>query len=250
MRTVLIWLAVLAVGVSVFFYGGTMDIRSPMAEPLVYAGILVALVALTMLIVTWRASRHRAYARAVQSGDAIARWQVYPSDMAAFRIVDKARAGRLWSLKNTLRFPEPVPPEGFPIVIGETSLLFGDKLYQHGLKSFGDPGEVLLQEGTPGFLEMSCYLTTATKVVPRIVVLRIPVPAAVHEEAVRAYAHLVGQVKPYHRAQLHSRFASHFEAVRQKTDAPHRLQRRRKVLIPILAVFILGMMAFLFFSSM
>ncbi len=249
MRTVWIWVAVLAVGISAFFYGGTMDFRSPMAMPLVYAGILIALVALTMLIVTWRTSRRRAYASAVQSRDAIARWKVYPSDMEAFRIVDKARAGRLWSLKNTLRFPKPVPPEGFPIVIGETSLLFGDKLYQRGLKWFGDPGEVLLQEGRPGFLEMSCYLTTTVKAVPRIVVLRIPVPAAAHEEARRAYAHLVGQVQPHWRAQIYRRFASHFEAVRQKTDAPHRLQRRRKVLIPILAVFILGMMAFVFFSS-
>jgi hypothetical protein len=249
MRKVLIWLAVLAVGVSAFFYGGTMDIRSPAALPLVYAGLFIALVALVMMIVTWRASRRRAHASALQSKDAIARWQVYPSDMEAFRLVDKARAGRLWSLKNFLTFPDPVPPEGFPIVIGETSLLFGDKLYEIGLKSFGDAGEVLLQEGQTAFLEISCYLTTTVKAAPQIIVLRIPVPAAAREEAVRAYAHLVRQVKPYFRAQLRSRFAAHFEAVGQQTDAPHRLQRRRKTLIPILAAFILGLMAIIFFFS-
>jgi hypothetical protein len=249
MRTVMMWLAVLAAGIAVFFYGGTMDMRSPMAEPLFYAGIFVALVALVMIIVTWRASRRRNYASALQSSDAVARWQVFPSDMEAFRLVDEARAGRLWSLKNFLKFPDPVPPEGFPIVIGETSLLFGDKFYQIGLKSFGDAGEVLLQEGQTAFLEISCYLTTTTAAAPQIIVLRIPVPAAAREEAVRAYAHLVSQVTPYYRAQLHSKFGHHFEAVAQETDAPHRLQRRRKILIPILAAFFLGLMAIIFFFS-
>ena len=168
--------------------------------------------------------------------------------MAAFRKIDAARAGRLWSLKNFLKFPDPVPPEGFPIVIGEKSLLFADRLYQHGLAEFGDAGEVSLQEGHPGFLEISTYLET-TKA-PLINVLRIPVPAAASEPAARAFAHLQNQVTPYSRKRLRSTFGAHFEAADQATDAPHRLQRRRKVLIPVLALLILGMAGFLLYSAM
>jgi hypothetical protein len=246
MRAASIWLAVLAAGVAVFLYGGTMQMREPMAEPLVYTGIGLVLAALVMLLVTWRSSHRHAYAAAAHSADAIARWQVYPSDMAAFRQVDEARAGRLWSLKNSLKFPAQAPPEGLPIVIGEKSLLIGDRLYQHGLEEFGAPGEVLLQDGQPGFLEISCYLQT-TKA-PLIVVLRIPAPAAARQEAARAAAHLESQVKPQDRERLHSAFGDHFEAVGQATDAPHRMQRRRKVLIPALALFILGLAGFLLYS--
>lgn len=245
MRAALLWLAVLAAGIALFAYGGTMDMRSPMAMPLVYAGALVALLGLVMLVISWRASRRRAYAAAVQSTDAVARWQVYRSDMEAFRRVDAARAGRLWSLKNLLKFPEPVPAEGFPIVIGEKSLLFGDKLYQYGLEEFGDAGEVFLQEGHPGFLEISCYLKT-TKA-PLINVLRIPVPAAAREAAARAFAHLQSQVKPHDRERLRSTFGAHFEAAEQATDAPHRLQRRRKIVLPLIALLCLALGAFVFF---
>lgn len=244
----LLCLTGLAAGIGLFLYGGTMDGSAPEAAPLVFAGIGVALVSLVMLILSWRASRRRAYAAAVQSTDSVARWQVYPSDMAAFRQVDEARSGRLWSLKNSLKLPDPVPPEGFPIVVGETSLLFGDKLYQYGLKEFGEAGEVHLQEGQPGFLEISYYLET-TKA-PLIVVLRIPVPAAAREEAARAFEHLRSQITPYSRERLRRTFHNHFEAADQATDAPHRLQRRRKIVLPLIALFILALVAFLAFNMM
>lgn len=247
MRAFWIWLAVLAAGVAVFLYGGTMQMREPMAAPLVYAGIGLVLAALVMLWVTWRSSRRHAYAAAVASTDAIARWQVYPSDMAAFRQVDEARAGRLWSLKNALRFPAQVPSEGLPIVVGEKSLLIGDRLHQHGMAEFGAAGDVLLQEGHPGFLEISCYLETTTKT-PLIVVLRLPVPASAAQEAARAAEHLQSQLKPRDRDRLRSTFGDHFEAAGQQTDAPHRMQRRRKVLIPVLALLILGLAGFLLYS--
>lgn len=245
MRTVWISLAVLAAGIASFLYGGTMDMREPMAEPLVFAGIGLALAALVMLFVAWRASRRRAYSAAVQSTDAVARWQVYPSDMEAFRALDQARAGRLWSLKNFLKFPHPVPLEGFPIVVGEKSLLFGDKLYRYGLEEFGDAGEIYLHEGQPGFLEISSYLKT-TKA-PLINVLRIPVPAAARDQAARAFAHLQSQIKPHDRERLRSTFGAHFEAAEQATDAPHRLQRRRKIVLPLIALFCFALGAFVFF---
>jgi hypothetical protein len=246
MQAAWIWLAVLAAGIAAFLYGGTRDMRSPLAEPLVYSGIALVAVALVMLFLTWRASRRRAYAAAAGSTDAIARWQVYPSDMAAFRQVDEARAGRLWSLKNSLNFPAQVPPEGIPVVIGEKSLLVGDKFWPLGLEELGTAGDVLLVDGNPGFLEISSRLET-TKA-PLIVVMRIPVPAAARQEAIRAAAHLDSQVKPQDRERLRSTFGDHFEAVGQQTDAPHRMQRRRKVVIPVLALFILALAGFLLYS--
>lgn len=248
MRSASIWLAVLAAGIALFFYGATMNVREPMAMPLVYAGPAVALVGLIMLIVTWRASRRRAYADAVGASDAVARWQVYPSDMEAFRSVDAARAGRLWSLKNFLKLPDPAPPEGYPVVVGETSLLIGDKLHDYGLEELGTTGEVTIHEGNPGFIEIHSMLQTAKQ--PLILVRRIPVPAGAGEEAAKAFTHLAAQVKPEDRARVRSRFAAHFEAADQATDAPHRLQRRRKVVIPLLALFFLAMLAFILYSAM
>ena len=130
-------------------------------------------------------------------------------------------------------------------MIGEKSLLFGNKLYQFELEEFGDAGEVVLHEGNPGFLEISSYLKT-TKA-PLINVLRIPVPAAAREQAVRAHTHIESQISPENRARLHATFGDHFEAAGQPTDAPHRMQRRRKIVLPLLALFILtlaGLLAY------
>jgi hypothetical protein len=243
MRTYLTGVALLAAGIAMFLYGGTLDMRAPEAEPLVYSGIGLALVSLVVLLVAWRRSRRKAVTAAAQSTDAVARWQVYGTDMEAFRVVERAREGRLWSLKNLLKFPDPVPLEGFPIVIGEKSLLFGDKLYQYGLEELGDAGEVVLHEGNPGFLEISCYLKT-TKA-PLINVLRIPVPAAAREQAALALAHIESQIRPESRARLHATFGDHFEAAGQLTDAPHRMQRRRRIVLPLLALFILALAGFI-----
>ena len=243
MRAILTGVALLAAGISMFLYGGTMDMRAPEAEPLVYSGIGLTLVSLVLLFVAWRRSRRKAVAAAARSTDAVARWQVHATDMESFRALERAREGRLWSLKNLLKFPDPVPLEGFPIVFGEKSLLFGDKLYPYGLEEFGDAGEVVLHDGRPGFLEISSYLKT-TKA-PLINVLRIPVPAAAREQAALALAHIESQIRPGNRARLHATFGDHFEAAGQPTDAPHRMQRRRKIVLPLLALFILALAAFL-----
>lgn len=240
----LLWLAALAAGAALALYGGSLQGNDPMAPRLFFAGVGIAITALLMMVVAWRASRRRSYTAAVQSTDAIARWQVYSSDMEAFRAVDDARSGRLWSLKNALNLPSDVPLEGFPVVVGEESLLVGDRLYDHGPKEFGTPGEVDLVEGSPGFLEISCLLKT-TKA-PLIQVLRIPVPAAARVAAAAAFAHLAAQVQPHDRDRIRATFGAHFEAAGQADDAPHRLQRRRKWLLPLIALFILAMAAFVF----
>jgi hypothetical protein len=243
MRASLIGLAFLAAGAAMFLYGGTMNMSAPEAEPLIYSGIGLVLISLIVLFVAWRRSRREAFSAAVDSADSVARWQVHATDMESFRAVERAREGRLWSLKNHLKFPNPVPLEGFPIVFGEKSLLLGDRLYQNGLKEFGDAGDVVLHDGQPGFLEISSYLET-TKA-PLIIILRIPVPAGAREQAIRALAHVEAQINPAHRTRLRRRFSDHFEAAGQATDAPHRMQRRRKIVLPLIALFILALVGFL-----
>ena len=176
----LLALLAIAAGIGLFFFGGTMNGSDPLALPLVVAGGVAVLAGIVMLIFAWRGSSRRAYAQALAAPDAIARWQVYPSDMEAFRTVDAARAGRLWSLKNSLKLPGSVPPEGFPVIVGRESLLVANKLYRNGIKHYGPPGDVSWHEGEPGFIEITSELPT-TKT-PRVVVLRIPVPTAEAED--------------------------------------------------------------------
>jgi hypothetical protein len=237
-------LLVIAAGVASFLYGGTIQATDPLALPLVAAGGALVLAGLVLLVLAWRASGRRAYAEAAAATDAVARWQVYPSDMAAFGAVDEARSGRLWSLANALKLPSPVPPEGFPVVVGEKTLLIGEKYYDLGLAQFGVPGEVAWHEGNPGFIEVSLELET-TKA-PLIVILRIPVPASARQEAARAFAHFQSQIQPRDRERLHARFPDHFEAAAQAGDTPHRLQRRRPYVLAAIAVFCLAMLAIVF----
>ena len=72
-------------------------------------------------------------------------------------------------------------------------------------------------------------------------------PAAAREQAARAFAHLQSQIKPHDRERLRSTFGAHFEAAEQATDAPHRLQRRRKIVLPLIALLCLALGAFVFF---
>ena len=178
------------------------------------------------------------------SPGALAKWQIFPADMEAFRIVDARRGGRLWSLKNSMKMPKNVALEGFPIVVERQSLVVGDRTYAHGLKEFGTAGEVALHEGEPGFIEISCILETGGK--PVIVVLRLPVPASAREEAAKALVYFDSQIAPANRERIHRRFAAHFEAASAGTDEPHRLQQRRKWLIPALALFLIGLVVVIF----
>jgi hypothetical protein len=79
-----------------------------------------------------------------------------------------------------------------------------------------------------------------------IVVLRIPVPAAARAAGETAFAYLDAQIRPHDRAHIRRWFGAHFEAADQADDAPHHLQRRRKWLLPLLALIGLAMLAFVF----
>ena len=179
-----------------------------------------------------------------RSSEAPARWQIYPSDMEAFRLVDAQRAGRLWSLKNAMKMPKNVPMEGFPIAVGPGFLAVADRTHAYGLAEFGTVGEAVLCEGEPGFLEVSTILETGG--VPIIHVLRLPVPAGARDAAARALAYIDSEIAAPNRERIHRRFVAHFEAADQKSDAPHRLQRRRKWLIPALGLFLLTLLATIF----
>jgi hypothetical protein len=239
-------LFVVAAGVALFFYGGTSQASDPMALPLVVVGGATVLAGLVLIVLAWRAWRRRLYAAAIAATDAVARWQIHQTDMDAFDAVDRARAGRLWSLANALKLADSVPPEGLPVVIGEKSILIGEDLYEHGMIHWGEPGEVSWHEGNPGFIEISCLLKT-TKA-PLIHVLRIPVPASARVEGARAFAHLHAQIGARERQNIYARFPDHFEAVAQVADTPHRLQARRKYVFAGLGLFFALLLAIIFFA--
>lgn len=236
MRQSWLWIAGLLGGAGMAAYGGAaLQATDPLVMPLLVAGAGLFISSLVMLVLCWRASRRRAYVATLGATDAIARWQVYPADMESFRAIDSARARRLWSLANSVSFPDDVPMEGFPIVVGASSLLIADRLYDQGLAQFGLPGEIRLHPGKPGFLEIHSYLPTDRGRV-HVIVARIPVPAAARAEGEKAFDHLNALIKPADRTHIHRRFAAHFEATEQGDDSPHRLQRRRKWLVPALAL--------------
>lgn len=239
----LLWVAGLLAGIALFAYGGAaLRADDPMVMPLVASGSSLGLLSLVMLFVAWRKARQRGHAEALSSTDAVARWQLFDTDMAAFRAIDAARAGRLWSLANALKFPDEVPMAGLPVVVGKGTLLVGDHYYDLGFAQFGTLGELSFQPGEPGYLEAHCYLPGDTRKT-HIVVLRLPVPGAARGEGEKAFHHLQASISPHDRAHIHRWFAAHFEAAGQADDSPHRLQQRRKWLIPVLILFCLTLLA-------
>lgn len=244
MRGIGLSLLVIAAGIGLFAYGGTMPGYDDTALYLVIAGAALIPIGLIALVFAFRARGRGAYREALASADWVARWQVYPSDMNAFREIDAARAGRRWSMKNFLKLPRSVPQEGFPVRVGETALLIGDRYYRYGLKELGEPGDAAWHEGAPGFIEISCFVPMQTGV-RNMWVLRIPVPAAAREQAAIAFRHIEAQINPYERERLRRHFATHFEAAEQATDEPHWQMKRRPWVLGAIAAWCLLMIAIL-----
>ena len=138
-----------------------------------------------------------------------------------------------------------MPQEGFPVRIGETALLIGERFYRYGFKEFGEAGDVTWHEGAPGFLEISCFIPMQTGV-RNMMVLRIPVPAAAREQGAIAFRHIETQISPYERERLRRHFGTHFEAAEQATDEPHWQQRRRPWVLGAIALWCLAMLAIVF----
>jgi hypothetical protein len=244
MRGIRLSLLVIAAGIGLFVYGGTMPGYDDTALYLVIAGAALVPIGIVMLVFAIRRRRRAAYAAALAATDAVARWQIYPSDMVAFREIDAARAGRRWSLKNFLKLPRSVPPEGIPVVVGQTWLLVGDRYYDLGLGSFGKPGEVNWHEGAPGFIESHGFIPGQTGV-RNIIVARILVPASAREQGLRAFRHFEAQVNPHEHEQMRRHFGQHWEAVEQATDEPHWQMKRRPWVLGAIAAWCLLMIAIL-----
>jgi len=182
-------------------------------------GLLLVVASLVSLLFLWIGRQDRKDALALQSADAIARWHVSQQEFERFRALDAARGGRLLSLKNRLKLPPTVPPEGISVVVGDKSLAVGDRLWRFKTWQFHELGDVSWYEGDPGFFELSSELQLAKGSTAQAV--RVPVPVAARTEAAPAFAHLRAIAEP-HRDEMHRKFGFHFYAARQPTDAPLR----------------------------
>src|SRR5258705_946981 len=219
-------IAAIVFGASLLLYGAALDPSDPVTAVFWVVGLLLFVGGLVSVIPIWLGRSRRKDWLELQWSVVVACWQVSPDDVERFRAIDAARRTRLWSLKNRLKLPKVVPPEGIPVVVGETSLAVGDQLYEFGVSQFETLGEVSWREGNPGFIELSSELDLSKG--STVVAVRLPVPEAARSEAARAFAHLRSKIDPRNRAEIYGKFGTHFQAAMQATDTPHPMQRRGK----------------------
>lgn len=222
--------ALIVGGVGIMLLGSLFESFGPIFWA---PGLLLALAGLVSLLPLWLRRQDRKDALALQSGDAIARWHVSRQDMERFRAIDAARGGRLRSLKNRLKLPATVPPDGISVVVGDKSLAVGDRLWRFKTWQFNELGDVSWHEGNPGFIELSSELQLSKG--STVQAARVPAPDAARTEAARAFAHLSAIAEP-HRDEMHRKFGFHFHAAMQPTDAPLR-RVNRFVLAAVIAFF-------------
>lgn len=236
----LLTFALLAGGIWMVVYGGTqLPAYSSFAAPLVFTGAALTLAGLVMAVLLLRDFFRRQDRALLDSPDAIARWQLSSDEVERFRKIDAARAGRLWSLKNRLKLPRNVPPEGITVVVLQKCVGVADRLYHFTMSPFKTLSEVTWNEGDPGFIELSCDLKLSRG--STVDVARIPVPVAARAKAAGAFAYLKAQIAPGRREEMYRKFGIHFEAALQPTDAPHRLAFVNKyVFVGIGAFFVIA----------
>ena len=141
----------------------------------------------------------------------IAHWRVGLLDWDSFQRRDAARDVLFRSLRNRLRLPAELPPEGMEIRVGADALLVGDGCY--GLGYFASRGKLVdvgLVEGRPAMLEFTTLQTGKNS--SRIVVFRVPVPATARAGAQAVLDHFSDTIDQRRRARARSRFANHFQA--------------------------------------
>ena len=127
--------------------------------------------------------------------DVIARWQLSPADLAAFREVDRDRALDGKYFRNSLSIPKQAPPEGVPIVIGKDCWLIGRRLYPSGVSKVGLLANVAMIEGDPGYIEIAVLGMMKG---PGFLLLlhRLPVPIGARAVAHTVAADLTASVPP------------------------------------------------------
>lgn len=230
-------------GLVVGSIGLTMPASDPLAMVFVVGGAGLVLFGLILVVALVRRHFRREYTAALDAADPIARWRVSQRDLDAFRRIDAGRRRRLWSLKNFLKLPADVAEGGLPIVIGERSLLVGQK-YTSEIETYGTLGEADWHEGDPGFIELGFMLKLSKG--ETILVLRLPVPDAAREEAAKGLAHLRSLIGPGDRERIHHQYREHFEAAMQSTDAAHPIQRRGRVVLAGVGAFCLVLLGIIF----
>lgn len=211
-----IGLALAVAGFALFWFGLELSRGVPVWDPaarslrsippaglgLLVGGLILAAIALVV--------RHK-YAELERGDRLIAQWRVGLLDWDAFRRRDAARDGLFPSLRNRLRLPSELPPEGMAIRIGPDAMLVGDGCY--GLGYFASRGklvDVALVGGKPAMLEFTTQQTGKNS--SRIVVFRVPVPEMARAGAQAVVDHFAGTIDPRRRAGALRHYALHFQA--------------------------------------
>jgi hypothetical protein len=141
----------------------------------------------------------------------VARWRVGMLEWAAFRHRDAARSGLFHSLRNRLRLPADLPPEGLEIRIGQNAMLVGDACY--GLGYFASRGklvDVARVEGQPAMLEFTTHQQGRNS--SRLAIFRVPVPEGARAGAQVVLDHFDRAIDPDRRDSIRSHYAPHFQA--------------------------------------
>jgi hypothetical protein len=229
-------IALAALGVSVATWGFTHAARTQIWDParkagqtMTGVGAAITLAGLVMAVLCYLVLRKR---NQLASGvDLLARWRVGMLDWAAFRRRDAARDALFPSLRNRLRLPAELPPEGMEIRVGPDALLVGDACYGLGvgfMPARGTLVDVSWVEGQPGMLEFVGHIRG--KNTSKLTVARIPVPAASRAEADRLLDHFRQAIDPRRREGAHARFPLHFQAAEGdagEAEAAREEDRRR-----------------------
>jgi len=178
-------------------------------QTLAFTALLAVLLGLVLAGIAFAVYRKR---EALRAGTGLlARWRVGMTDWAAFRRRDAARGTLFHSLRNRLRLPPELPPEGMEIRVGTDALLIGDACY--GLGYFASRGklvDVALVEGEPAMIEFVTHQQGKNH--SRLALFRVPVPGSARAEAQTLLAHFAGAIDPKRRDFARTRFAPHFQA--------------------------------------
>jgi len=175
------------------------------------AGMALSVAGPILAIRAWLVHRRRAELR--DDIGILARWRVSMLDWAAFRRRDAARDGLIHSLRNRLRLPDELPPEGIDVRVGADAMLIGDVC--HGLGVGWQPAgsrliEVAWVEGTPGMLEFVGYIYRRGG--SKLTAARMPVPDQARAEAQRLLDHFQETLDPSRRERIRESFVFHFQA--------------------------------------
>lgn len=215
---IVVGLLLTAAGLAALWYALEASLTAPRWEPpgrtwqlAKGAGMVLSIAGPMLAIRAWLVFRKRAALR--DDLGILARWRVGMLDWAAFRRRDAARDSLFHSLRNRLRLPDEVPPEGVDVRVGEDAMLIGDVCYGLGI-GWQPAGSRLIEvawvDGAPGMLEFVGYIYR--KGGSKLTTARIPVPDQARGEAQRLLDHFQQTLDPARRERMRNSFEFHFQA--------------------------------------